>query len=317
MTAHGSSRPVVVGLGEVLWDCIGEARHPGGAPANVAFHAAQLGCRGVVCSRVGMDALGQEFVAFLAGQGLETASIQRDPDHPTGRATVDASVPERPRFIIHEDVAWDFLKFDESLQKLMEFADAVCFGTLAQRSPTARDTIHRCLESVRPACLTVYDVNLRQNYYTREQIEHSLAAADLVKLNADEVQVLSHVLNLGDGRGETSAHASDAAHVAFARTVCERFAVEAVCITRAERGCLVATAGETVDCPGRAVQVVDAVGAGDAFTAALIFAQLAGWPLRRAAAFANEVGALVATRPGAMPALTAEFAALTKQHAEA
>ncbi|HUG94134.1 MAG TPA: carbohydrate kinase, partial [Planctomycetaceae bacterium] len=296
MKQEATAAHVVVGLGEVLWDCIGETRHPGGAPANVAFHAAQLGCRGVVCSRVGADALGDEFLTFLQSQGLETAFVQRDPEHPTGRATVDASVPGRPQFIIHENVAWDCLAFDEPTRELMAQADAVCFGTLAQRSETSRETIHRCLASLRLGCLKVYDVNLRQSYYTRERIERSLAAADLVKLNVDEAGVLAPLLELRPDAASrrTEFHSvrdperriGEPELASFARSVCERFAVETVCITRAERGCLVCSGSEVVDLPGRAVEVVDAVGAGDAFTAALILARLERWPLRAGAAFA-------------------------------
>jgi fructokinase len=269
---------------------------PGGAPANVAFHSCQLGCRGIVCSRVGRDPLGDELVAFLAGQGLETGWVQRDPAHPTSTVTVDTSRPDQPRFTIHENVAWDFLDFDAAIEGLMGQAAAVCFGTLAQRSPEARETIQRAIRAVRPDCLVVYDVNLRQHFYHREWLETSLRASRIVKLNAEEVIEIDKLLGLespDQGR--------------FARSIQGRYGVDTVCITRGDRGCLLAGPDRIVDDPGTPVRVADAVGAGDAFTAALIFARLRAWPLQAQASFANAVGALVASRPGAMPVLVHEF----------
>lgn len=297
MTA--TETPIVVGLGELLWDCFGDSRLPGGAPANVAFQACQLGCLGVVASRVGRDGLGDELVAFLQSQGLRTDWVQRDPMRPTSTVTVDTSRPDHPRYVIHEDVAWDYLQFDAALEDLMGRAEAVCFGTLAQRSRQSRETIHRALQAVRPECLVVYDVNLRQHYYQRDWVEQSLARSAIVKLNAEEVIELDKLLGL-----------ESPDQIAFARELQECFGVKTVCITRAERGCLLVGRDEVIDSPGVPVKVADAVGAGDAFTAALIVAQLRAWPLVSQASFANGVGALVAGRPGAMPLLREEFTRL-------
>jgi len=294
-----SDCPLVVGLGELLWDCFGDSRRPGGAPANVAFQAGQLGCRGVVCSRVGRDPLGDELVAFLESQGLDARWIQRDREHPTGTVTVDASRVDHPEYTIHENFAWDFVELDAALERLMPTAAAVCFGTLAQRSARSRETIHRALDMTGDDCMVVYDVNLRQQWFDQPTIERSLAASSAVKLNEREVTVLAKLLGIGSCEP-----------VGFARTIQRDYAVEAVCITRAERGCILITAGEVVDAPGIAVELCDAVGAGDAFTAAWILGQLRGWPLARQAEFANRVGALVASQPGAMPPLRAEFARL-------
>ncbi|MFQ5731310.1 MAG: carbohydrate kinase [Planctomycetaceae bacterium] len=297
---QGPTIPIVVGLGELLWDCFADSRRPGGAPANVAFQAGQLGCRGIVCSRVGDDADGDELVAFLEQQGLTTEFVQRDGQLPTGRVTVDASVPGSPQYVIHENVAWDALRFDAAT--LWQQADAVCFGSLAQRDVRSRETVHRCLQATRPACLRVFDANLRQEFYDRETIERSLQAAGVVKLNGDEATVLRELLALptGDDR-------------AFASSLRERFEVALVCITRGAEGCLLADGDDCVDLPGTEVNVVDAVGAGDAFTAALIDARLHGLTLQTTAEFANAVGGLVATRSGAMPVLRDEFAALKQR----
>lgn len=298
-------QPVVIGLGEVLWDVFADSRRPGGAPANVAFQASQLGCQGIVCSRVGRDPLGRELLDFLAAGGMTIDYIQQDPVHPTGTVTVDTSQPAHPRFIIHEEVAWDYLEFDDSWQALARRAAAICFGTLAQRSPVSRQTIHRVLQTAAADCLIVYDVNLRQHWYQRQWIEPSLAAARWAKLNAEEAVELARVLEL-------PWHDE----VALGRSLQARYGLEAVCITRAERGAILISGQTAVDQPGEPVEVADTVGAGDAFTAAWIAAGLRRWPPSTQVAFANRAGALVASRPGAMPILRDEFARLAQEYQE-
>ena len=289
---------IVVGIGELLWDCYADSRRPGGAPANVAFHAKQLGHEGIVCSRVGRDEMGTELVEYLERRGMETRQIQKDDRRPTGWVTVDTNRRDAPSYVIHEDVAWDYLEFAEELNSLMESASAVCFGTLAQRGASSREAIQRALE-VAGNALIVYDVNLRQLWYQREWIEDSLTAANVVKLNEDEVVVLSETI------GTKKAQNGD-----FASSMIERYELDMVCLTRAERGCSLYTCSDRVDEPGIDVEVADAVGAGDAFTAALISSQLRGWPIDTTAWFANRVGALVVGRQGAMPALAEELARL-------
>lgn len=292
----------IIGLGELLWDCFGSERRPGGAPANVAAHAAQLGGRGVVCSRVGHDPLGEEICNYLVTRGLSVDHVQRDDDHPTGTVTVDATRPDDPAYTIHENVAWDHLEFTPRVAELMGSADAVCFGTLAQRSPRSAETIQRAIVAAGEA-LVVYDVNLRQNWYDRATLERSLRACDVVKLNAHELTVIDELLEI---RAPEPG--------AFAERLAERFHLELVCLTRGGQGCLLWSRGEIADAPGEPVHVVDAVGAGDAFCAALITARLRGWPLATTAQFANRVGALVAGRAGAVPDLLEDYAALNQQY---
>lgn len=287
-----------LGLGELLWDCFPDRRLPGGAPANVAFHAQQLGLSAATVTRVGNDSLGEEICQFLESQGLCLDLVQRDPDHGTGTVTVDAG-PTGTKYTFKPDSAWDFLEATSELLAAMKSAEAVCFGTLAQRGPISREAIHTCLEAASPECLIVYDVNLRPPFYEREWIERSLHVARVAKLNDDEVRVLSTML--GAGQLDDSG---------FARWLASRYELELVCVTRGGAGCLLVSRDQVVEVPGVPVIVVDTVGAGDAFTAALIQTQLSGWPLRRSADFANRVGALVASRPGAMPVLTQELAAL-------
>jgi fructokinase len=298
-------RPLVVGIGELLWDCFPDSQRPGGAPANVAFHAGQLGLAVALCSRVGCDAAGEELVDFLARRGLDTRLIQRDRDRPTGTVTVALSEPERPAYQIHENVAWDRLEFTAEWGRCAAAAAAICFGTLAQRSARSRATIMSMLDAAGDA-LRVYDVNLRAPWYSREVIVASLERADVIKLNADEAGELAGMLGLAGG---TPAEIGAALRSAYPRAL--------VCITRGGDGCLVISADECAELPGCRVEVVDAVGAGDAFTAALTYGLLAGWSAERSAAFANEVGALVATRAGAMPVLEDELAVRRARFGEA
>lgn len=296
------SLPLVIGLGELLWDCFEDQRRPGGAPANVAFQANQLGCQGTVVTRVGQDELGNELLEFLKQQGLSVDHVQIDESFPTGTVTVQYSDANDPQYTIHEHVAWDHLEYNDDLSVLMQQSQAVCFGTLAQRETDSRETIHQCLAATGENCLVVYDVNLRQHYYERSWIERSLAAAKMIKLNQDEVEKLSDILELSTGSLKQ-----------FANQIQKDFELEAVCITRGAEGCLIYAEGQEYNIPGSPVKVADAVGAGDAFTAALISRRLLGWGWEQAARFANRVGGLVASQAGAMPALKQEFEQISQE----
>mgnify|MGYP002623946626 FL=1 len=298
------TRPLVIGLGELLWDVFPDSRRPGGAPANVAYQAQQLGCRGLVASRIGRDGPGNEILEYLERKGLDVSTVQIDRDHPTGRVTVDISDPHHPTYTIHENVAWDYLQFDDTLKHAVQDAAAVCFGTLAQRSPVSREAIRNALAATSDDCLIVYDVNLRQRYWSADTINASLDAASIAKLNHEEAATLADILNIPGDR-----------LTGFAAELRRRYALNAVCITRAEAGCLLVGENETADIAGHRVDVVDAVGSGDAFTAGLIVALLEDWPLHSAAQFANEIGALVATQRGAMPDLANRFHKLREKHA--
>lgn len=295
--------PLVVGVGELLWDIFPDGRRPGGAPANVAYHAGQLGLRGVVYSRVGRDPLGDELVEFLDRQGLSSACVGRDRDHPTGRVTVDLARPDRPSYTIHEDAAWDYLAPAGPIEAVLREAAAICFGTLAQRSGVSRGAIEQCLAAAADGCLVVYDVNLRPPWYDAAWIDRSLRAADVVKLNAEEVAVVAGLLEL-----------PDAAPEACARALLARYdRLETVCVTRGADGCLLVDRGGVRSAAGIQVPAADPVGAGDAFTAALIFSRLQRWPLAMAARFCNLVAALVAGRRGAMPDVRRQLAEIIAQ----
>lgn len=294
--------PVVIGLGELLWDDFPTGRRPGGAPANCAFQASQLGAVGVVASRVGQDADGEELVRYLTSQGVETRLIQRDPHLPTGRVSVEVSSDGQPSYIIHQQVAWEALAPEANLLAAMKSAAAVCFGTLAQRGAESRRTIQQCLREVGPQTLVVYDVNLRQQWYERDWIERSLEQSQVLKLNDDELRVLAELLETGEPNLP-----------GFAAVLAQRYGVQTTVLTRGARGCQVYCEGDLVDVPGEPVRVVDTVGAGDAFTAAFIMGRLWGWSTERTAKFANRIGGLVASRPGAMSPIAEEAAKLKVQ----
>lgn len=310
-TAQNNRRDfTIVGIGELLWDEFGDARLPGGAPANVAFQAMQLGANGIVCSRVGDDLAGDELCEFLAAQQLSTAFIQRDSTRHTGRVTV--TQPDNPQYIIHENAAWDAIEIDPTVDELLQQADAICFGTLAQRASGSQSTIQHAMRHCREQCLKVFDVNLRTPWYSREIIETSLQHANIFKLNADEVTTLNELLELPTA-DSINTKSTDERDEFFCRTIRERFDVSRICITRAEDGCLLNDAQQTVTVDGATVTIADTVGAGDAFTAALIIASLENRPLKQTAQFANGIGARTTERPGAMSSCRNEFAEIRKR----
>jgi fructokinase len=294
------STPLVVGLGEAVWDIFDTDRKPGGATANVAYQAAQLGARGVVASRVGTDELGQELTRYLVQKGLDITWLQTDSEHETGKVTVDATDPGHPTYVIHPHVAWDYLDPTPEFLQLADQAAAVCFGTLAQRSPASREAIQQFI--ARTKGLVVFDVNLRQQFYDRDSLDRSFQRASIVKLNLDEVPPVAEKLGLPGTTAQS-----------FAQALLAKYPIETLIITRAEHGCYVTSRGEEVDLPGESVTLVDAVGAGDAFTAAFLMLTLEGRPLELKARFANRVGALVVGHAGAMPPVAEQYRQLRSE----
>lgn len=295
----------VLGLGELLWDVFPDTRKPGGAPANVAFQLNQLGLNGLIASRVGTDPLGDEILDFLHNMEISTSLVELDSDHATGTVTVELDASGTPSYVIHKDAAWDFLEYTDALKQQVSTLSALCFGTLAQRGAQTRAAIQQILDDAPTACLKLYDVNLRQNFYSRELIAKSLLKSDAAKMNDGEMVILRRLFEFPETQTPTE----------FALKLCAEFHLERVCITRAEKGCLLVTkSGEIADIPGKNVQVAETVGSGDAFSAALIYTMLSGCSLETQAAFSNEVGTLVATRSGGMPPLDREFAELKAKY---
>ena len=300
-----SERYSIVGLGEVLWDLLPTGPQLGGAPANFACHARALGADARLVSRVGDDALGREIITRLNALGVGTDAIAADARHATGTVGVELESGQ-PRYVIHENVAWDFIEATPRALAAVADADAVCFGTLAQRSEPSRSTIISLVNAESPAALRILDVNLRQNYFSARLINESLAFANVLKVNETELPHLAAMFDLtGDERSKI-------------RQLAERNLLRAVACTRGKRGSLLYSEGRWADHPGIPANVVDTVGAGDSFTAAMTLGLLAGWPLDRINAFANEVAAFVCSQPGATPPLPAQLRQLfepTPSHA--
>ena len=291
----------IVGLGEALWDMLPGGKQLGGAPLNVACCAQQLvkprGGRGVVASRVGKDALGDLVDRALHERGMPTAYLQHDEQHATGTVHVELDQGQ-PTFTIMPDVAWDHLEFTSEWADLAATCTAVCFGSLAQRSAASRQAIWQFLDAARPA-IRLFDVNLRQSFYDRESIVESCRRATIVKLNEEELPIVAELLELkGSTRDE---------QLAALRT---KWHVEAVVLTRGERGTLMVLAGETIDPPPASYPQqsdADSVGAGDACSAGILAGRVLGLPPARTAELANHLGAYVASQPGATPQLPASI----------
>jgi len=282
-----ASSPTIVGIGEILWDLLPSGRQLGGAPANFAYCSHLLGSRGVVVSRVGNDELGFEARTRLHQAGIAEDFIATDTAHPTGTVQIEISPAGQPTFKFTHSVAWDFLKWNEELGDLASSAEAVCFGTLAQRSEVSRKTILKFIDSTKTTSVKIFDVNLRQSFYSDEIIADSIRRTTVLKLNDQELPLLANVLAI-DQRN-------------FARTIIERLGVKLVCITRGQNGSILVDNANTHAHPGFRVQVKDAVGAGDAFTAGLVHEFLRGSSLAAMNDTANRIGAWVASCEGAMP----------------
>jgi len=285
-----NQRYKIVGLGEILWDMLPDGKQLGGAPANFAYISALLGDEGVVASRVGRDSLGNGAVAQLAALGVTTGFVQSDTVHPTGTVQVEVDHAGQPKFEIAEGVAWDFLEWTPDWQKLAAQADAICFGSLAQRAATSRATIRKFLGATQKGAVRVFDVNLRQAFFSQEVLVESMKVADIVKLNHEELPRIMQVFGL-EHRDE----------IAAADSLMELHHLKLICVTRGCRGSLLIRQQGLNEHPGYRIRVADAIGAGDAFTAGLVHEYLRGSSLPEMNETANRVGAWVASRVGAMP----------------
>ncbi|MFB0515667.1 MAG: carbohydrate kinase [Candidatus Neomarinimicrobiota bacterium] len=288
-------RHTLVGLGEVLWDVLPNGKQLGGAPANFAYHAQALGGNGIVVSCVGDDGPGREILARLDDLGLDRRYVATDKNHPTGTVTVELDAVGKPAYTIHENVAWDYIPYNSGLEELAGEVDAVCFGSLCQRSRVSRETIRQFLEVTKRECLRLFDLNLRQSYFNREIIDTLLKLTDVLKLNDEELPFLAELCDV-QGSETRVLH-----------QLTERYALRLVALTRAERGSRLFTPGRDSDHPGFRAQVADTVGAGDSFAAVLALGLLRGEQLDRINEYANRVASFVCSQNGATPPLPSEL----------
>ncbi len=285
-------KKLIVGLGEILWDLLPEGKALGGAPANFAYHVGQLGLDSMAVSAIGRDPLGEEIVASLAPKGLDC--LFEETDYPTGTVRVTLNGAGIPQYEIVQDVAWDHIPWTNHIAEVAANCRAVCFGSLAQRSPVSRQTIHRFLEAMPADSLKIFDINLRQHFYSKELIDTSLRMANVLKINDEELAVLSDMFALTGGEEQVCTY------------ILENYGLRIVILTKGTAGSMVLTAdGELSKLPTPLVGVVDTVGAGDSFTAAFTVAYLSERSVAEAHALAVEVAAYVCGEHGAMPEMPA------------
>ncbi len=287
----------VVGIGELLWDLLPTGAQIGGAPANYSYHAGALGANARTISRVGNDTLGRELLSQLTALDVSTGCVQVDESLPTGTVGVDIDAGGQPCFQITPGVAWDHLQVTPDALIAVSSADALCFGTLAQRDAVARESIRALVAASPSEALRILDVNLRLQYFSPALIEESLLLATVLKVNDQELPQLAVMFGLTG-----SVHAQMV-------QLAERWQLRAVALTRGAQGSALLTEHGWSEHPGVRVTVVDTIGAGDAFTAAMTIGLLSGWALDDVNAQANRVAAFVASNTGGTPPLPVEITA--------
>lgn len=289
---------LILGLGELLWDVLPEGPRLGGAPSNFTVMAGRLGNHAVILSRIGRDDLGRKAVEALDPLPADIGHLQVDPAHETGRVTVMLK-DGQPEYTIHQPAAWDSLELTDDWVQLAERADAVCFGALAQRSVESRQTIQTLTAQTSLACVRVFDVNLREPFYSGEIVQESLELATVVKMNDAEVPCVLSLLGL-----QTEEEPGTAAlRRGAGRLLAEFPTLHLVAVTCGGHGSVLVTREAWDEHPGIAVEVADTIGAGDAFTAAMTHYLLRGADLGTLNEAGNRWGSWVASQKGAMPPL--------------
>lgn len=289
---------LILGLGELLWDDLPEGLRLGGAPANFSVMAGRLGNHAAILSRIGRDDLGRKAVDRLDPLPADTSFLEVDPLHATGRVTVEFA-NDQPQYTIHQPAAWDFMELTDEWVRLAERADAICFGSLAQRCLESRQTIQTLAAQASAACIRIFDVNLRAPFYSGEVIQESLELATVVKMNDAEVPLVLGMLGLP----VDDEPAVDRLRLGALRLLEEFPTLEMVAVTRGGYGSLLVTREEWNEHPGFPVKVADTIGAGDAFAAAMTHYMLHGSDLTTLNEAGNQWGGWVASQSGAMPAL--------------
>lgn len=287
----------IVSVGEVLWDVIGEREFLGGAPLNFSVCAQRLGNEVAFLSAVGQDRRGERAIEAIRAEGLSTEWVQMVANRPTGTATATMDETGSASFHIQRPVAYDLLELDDAtLRRIAEMCpDWIYFGTLAQTSAGNELLLHR-LVAAAPDARHFYDLNLREGQWSVPLVQRLSDLATVLKLNESEAGVLF----------EASGMSGSFSLQRFCRDWSQRHRLDVICVTLGERGCAVWSSGTLQEFSGVRVKVADTVGAGDAFSAAFLHGLEQRWPMGRVAAFANSLGALVASRAGATPAWTLE-----------
>lgn len=280
----------VVGLGEALWDVLPEGKKLGGAPANFAFHAGQFGLNSIAVSALGEDKLADETIEQLEEKKLQYC-MPRVP-YPTGTVQVTLDDEGIPTYDIKENVAWDNIPFNDEVKAIAENTRAVCWGSLAQRNVVSRDSIYKFLDSTPKDCMKIFDINLRQNFYTKEVLRESFRKCNVLKINDEELIIISRMF------GYPGIDLQDKCWILLAK-----YNLKMLILTCGTNGSYVFTPGTVSFQETPKVPVADTVGAGDSFTAAFCSSVLKGKSIPEAHRLAVEVSAYVCTQSGAMPVL--------------
>ena len=278
---------VIVGIGEILWDVFPTGKALGGAPANFAYHASRLGAEGWAISAIGDDDLGREIMDVVAQKQLK--NIISVTDKPTGTVQVTLDDKGVPSYDITKGVAWDYIPFTPEMKELAARTTAVCFGSLMQRNDKSRETVMEFIKAMPEDSLKVFDINLRQHYYSKELIDASLKLSDILKINDEEIRVVADLYSI-EGTDQD-----------VCRKLMADYGLKLVILTKGADGSEVVTADDVIVQKVGKVDVVDTVGAGDSFTAAFIVSYLAGESFAVAQAKASETAAYVCAHKGAMP----------------
>lgn len=291
-----TKRNLVVGIGEALWDILPEGKKLGGAPANFAYHVSQFGLESIVVSAVGNDKLGKEILDNLTDKKLNT--LIDEVHYPTGTVQVELDNNGIPCYDIKENVAWDNIPFTENLKSIAEKTTAVCFGSLAQRNIVSRETINKFLNLIpnKKGIYKIFDINLRQGFYTKDILCHSMEQCNILKINDEELVTVSRLF------GYPGIDLQDKCWILLAK-----YNLEMLILTCGVNGSYVFTPGNVSFVETPKVEVTDTVGAGDSFTAAFIAALLMKKSVREAHQFAVNVSAFVCTQNGAMPQLPENY----------
>lgn len=284
----------VVGLGEALWDVLPDGKKLGGAPANFAYHAAQMGMKAIAVSALGEDELADETVAQLKEKHLDY--LMPHVPYPTGTVQVELTADGVPTYDIKENVAWDNVPFTADIKAVAEQTLAVCWGSLAQRNAVSRNTIYKFLDATPKDCLKVFDINLRQHFYTKEIIDESMRRCNVLKINDEELVIIGRMFGYGGLDMEDKCW-----------LILGKYNLDMLVLTCGVNGSYVFTPGSMSRQDTPCVEVADTVGAGDSFTAAFCAAILQGRSIAEAHKLAVNVSAYVCTQNGAMPEIPARL----------
>lgn len=295
----------VIGLGEALFDCLPTGRKLGGAPANFAYHVSQFGFQSYAISAIGNDELGQEIIDTFEQVGLHYCLPKVD--YPTGTVQVTLDEKGIPQYEICLGVAWDNIPLTDELLAIAKDAKAVCFGSLAQRAEVSRATIQAMLEAMPKETLKVFDINLRQSWYSREVIEKSLEYSNILKINDEELDIVVPMLLSVEIDPENLIATNEEKTLCVCRELIERYELDMIILTCGTNGSYVINKEICNFIATPKVEVADTVGAGDSFTATFIAKLLAGATIQEAHEMAVKVSAYVCTQSGAMPILPKEY----------